>query len=169
MDHIRSSLKDNSHFILKSSFGSLTVVKEIWCIKYIKYVILGCLWEHEERMVRGNPLSLGGGTSHQFGATSASTSFLLQEISAFFFWTKNSWCPKRQQECLHNYPYIQPIAVFYRTNTSTQLKHERRNTSNGICLLKVVWLGVEEGKGKGYTLAFFLQKKYGGRHRGGPL
>ena len=66
----------------------------------------------EERVVRGNRLSLGGGTSHQFGATSASTSFLLQEISAFSFWTKNSWCPKRQQECLHNYPFFNLLQYF---------------------------------------------------------
>ena len=33
----------------------------------------------EERVVRGNRLSLGGGTSHQFGATSASTSFLCKK------------------------------------------------------------------------------------------
>ena len=168
MDHIRSSLKDNSHFILKSSFGSLTVVKDI-CINYIKYVILGCLWEQRGEGGEGKPTLSGRRHKSSVWRHQCIHILPLQEISAFFFWTKNSWCPKRQQECLHNYPFFQPIAVFYRTNTSTQLKHERRNTSSEICLLKVVWLGVEEGKGKGYTLAFFLQKKYGGRHRGGPL
>ena len=110
-DHIRSSLKDNSHCILKSSFGSLTIVKDI-CMKYIKYIILGCLWEQSGEGGEGKPTLSRRRHKSSVWRHQCIHILPLQEISAFFFEQRTLGALKDNKSVLTTTPFFNLLQYF---------------------------------------------------------